>query len=86
MIAPHEMTFKFHCKEKQDTVKENQGTRVSLCQLTDIVFVLSVGAVHHLQQLHLDLRLVQEWLFILDDLDSNVALLLVVERSRDLPK
>lgn len=49
-------------------------------QLDDVVFVLRVRPVHHLQQVDLDLCLTQEGSLVLDDLDRHLALLFVVVR------
>lgn len=46
--------------------------------LTDIIFVFSVGLVHHLEQLDFDLGLVEKRFFVFDDFDGHVALLFVV--------
>lgn len=54
--------------------------------LTDIIFVLSIRSVHHLQKFDFDLRLIQERLLILDDLYRNVTLLLVIECLHHLSK
>lgn len=50
------------------------------CALTDIIFILHVSPVHHLEQLHLDLGLVEERLLVLDYLYCHLTLLVVVER------
>lgn len=61
-------------------------TRTHEWTLTDIVLVLAVGAVHHLQQFHLDLSLIEERLLVFDDLDGDMALLFVVVRLHHLTK
>lgn len=47
-------------------------------QPNDVVFVLRVRPVHHLQQVHLDLCLTQEGSLVFDDFDRHLTLLLVV--------
>lgn len=57
--------------------------KVSL-QPYNIVFVLRIRPVHHLQQVHLDLCLTEEGSFVFDDFDRHLALLLVVVRFHHL--
>lgn len=57
--------------------------KVSL-QFDDVVLVLGVRPVHHLQQVHLDLCLAEEGSLVLDDLDRHLALFLVVVRLHHL--
>lgn len=52
--------------------------------LTYVVLHLRVMPVHQLQQPQLNLRLVQEGLFVLDDLDGHQLLSLVVIRFHHL--
>ena len=54
-------------------------------RLTYIVLVFGVGPIHHLQEADLDLRLVQETLFVLNDFDGHVTLFLVVVGLHHLP-
>ena len=49
-----------------------------LLYLTDIIFVLSVGLVHHLKQFDLDLGLIEKRFLVFDDFDSHMTLLLVI--------
>ncbi|RUS72588.1 hypothetical protein EGW08_019651, partial [Elysia chlorotica] len=65
-------------KHKAQVVAEHEP-------LTYIILVLPVVGVHQLQQLDLDLRLVQEWFLVLDDLDGHMLLVSVVKRLHDLP-
>ena len=53
-------------------------------ELDHVVLVFPVSPVHRLQEADLDLGLVQEGLLVLDDLDGDVAALLVVERLNHL--
>lgn len=45
---------------------------------TYVILVVRVRPVHHLQKLHFNLGLVEEWLLIFYDLDSSPSLLFMV--------
>lgn len=47
-------------------------------KFTYVIFVIRISFVHHLEQLDFNLRLIQEGLLVLDDLDGDMAQLFVV--------
>jgi len=51
---------------------------------TNVVLVIRVVSVHHLEQLDLDLGLVEERLLVLDDLDRNILLVDCIKRLHNL--
>lgn len=79
MVPPHEMSFQFHYKKKKTIIKIH-FLNLQYLKLTYIILILGVGPVHHLEQFHLNLGLIEEGLLVLDDFDGNVALFFVVER------
>jgi len=42
---------------------------------TDIIFAINVMFIHEFKQLDFNLSLTEEWLLVLDDLDSNLFLI-----------
>lgn len=42
-------------------------------KLTYVILVIRISFVHHLEQLHFNLRLIQEGLLVLDDLNGDMA-------------
>lgn len=85
MISPHEMPFEFNCRHAVKIKVHSVWFTKSIyrvckqIQLTNIIFVFRVSAVHHFQQLYLDLRLIEERFLVLDDLNGNVHLVFVIE-------
>jgi DNA gyrase/topoisomerase IV subunit B len=61
-----------------------KSCRKRLIVLTDIIFVLSISSIHHLQKFDFDLCLIQKRLFVLDYLNRYVTLLFVIERLHHL--
>ena len=43
--------------------------------LTDIIFAINIMFIHELKQLDFNLSLIEEWLLVLNDLDSNLFLI-----------
>ena len=43
--------------------------------LTDIIFAINIMFIHEFKQLDFNLRLIEEWLLVLNDLDSNLFLI-----------
>ncbi len=54
--------------------------------LTNIIFIFSIRTIHHFQQFHFNLCLIQEGFFVFDNFYSNMTLLLMIERLHHLSK
>lgn len=58
----------------------------NVLQLTYIILIFSVSPVHHFEQLHLNLGLIEEGFLVLYYLDGDMALFFMVERLHHLTK